>query len=43
LVGQSLRHRILVVILAERSESVIRLVSARLANRRERRTYEEDA
>ena len=43
LVGQSLRQRILVVIHAERSESVIRLVSARLASRRERRIYEEDA
>jgi hypothetical protein len=43
LVGRSLRHRILVVIHAERSESVIRLISARLASRRERRIYEEDA
>jgi len=43
LVGQSLRHRILVVIHAERSESDIRLISARPASRRERRIYEEDA
>jgi uncharacterized DUF497 family protein len=43
LVGQSLSQRILVVIHAERSESEIRLVSARLASRRERRIYEEDA
>jgi hypothetical protein len=41
--GHSLRHRILVVIHAERSESVIRLIRARLASRRERRIYEEDA
>lgn len=43
LVGRSLRQRILVVIHAERTESDIRLVSARLASRRERRIYEEDA
>ena len=43
LVGLSLRHRLLVVIHAERSESDIRLISARLASRRERRIYEEDA
>ena len=43
LVGQSLRHRILVVIHAERSESDIRLISARPASRRERRIYEADA
>jgi uncharacterized DUF497 family protein len=43
LVGQSLSQRILVVIHAERSEAVIRLVSARLASRRERHIYEEDA
>ncbi|MHB8837752.1 MAG: BrnT family toxin [Gemmatimonadaceae bacterium] len=42
LVGLSLRHRLLVVIHAERNESDIRLISARLASRRERRIYEED-
>jgi uncharacterized DUF497 family protein len=42
LVGRSARQRVLVVIHAERSESVIRLISARLACRRERRIYEED-
>ena len=43
LIGRSTRERVLVVIHAERSESDIRLISARLASRRERRTYEEDA
>lgn len=42
LVGQSLRRRVLVVIHAEQSEADIRLISARLASRRERRVYEED-
>lgn len=41
LVGRSTRQRILVVVHAERSESDIRLISARLAGRRERRIYEE--
>jgi len=43
LVGLSLRQRLLVVIHAERSESDIQLISARLASRRERHIYEEDA
>ena len=43
LVGRSTRHRILVVVHAERAESDIRLISARSAGRRERRIYEEDA
>ncbi|MBX9928455.1 MAG: BrnT family toxin [Gemmatimonadaceae bacterium] len=43
LLGRSIRQRLLVVIHAERNESEIRLISARLASRRERRTYEEDA
>ena len=43
LVGRSTRQRVLVVIHAERSESDIRLISARPAIRRERRIYEEDA
>jgi uncharacterized DUF497 family protein len=41
LVGRSMRQRILVVVHAERSESDIRLIGARLAGRRERRIYEE--
>ena len=43
LIGRSTQQRVLVVIHAERSESEIRLISARLASRRERRTYEKDA
>ena len=43
LIGRSVRQRMLVVIHAERSESDIRLISARLASRRERRIYEENA
>lgn len=42
LIGRSSRQRLVVVIHAERSESAIRLISARLASRRERHTYEED-
>ncbi len=41
LVGQSALRRMLVVIHAELSDADIRLISARLAGRRERRTYEE--
>jgi uncharacterized DUF497 family protein len=40
LLGQSRRHRLLVVMFAERGE-VIRLISARQATRPERRVYEE--
>jgi len=40
IIGRSYRHRILVVVHAERGET-IRLISARPATRRERRTYEE--
>ena len=43
LIGRSTRQRVLVVIHAERSESDIRLISARPAIRRERRIYEENA
>lgn len=43
LIGRSSRQRVLVVVHAERSESDIRLISARLASRRERRIYDEDA
>ena len=40
LLGPSSRHRLLVVAHVEQKES-IRLISARRANRRERRDYEE--
>ena len=40
LLGQSRRHRLLVVLFTEYGEA-IRLISARKATRRERRTYEE--
>ena len=42
LIGQSTREHLLVVVHAERDESDIRLISARLASRRERHTYEEE-
>ena len=41
LLGRSIRGRLLVVAHSERGES-IRIISARRANRRERRIYEED-
>ena len=41
LLGVSIRRRLLVVAHSERGES-IRIISARRANRRERRIYEED-
>lgn len=41
LLGLSNRRRLLVVAHSERGES-IRIISARRANRRERRTYEEE-
>jgi uncharacterized DUF497 family protein len=41
LVGLSVRNRLLVVSHVERGDE-IRLISARLASRRERRNYEED-
>ena len=41
LIGLSNRRRLLVVAHSERGES-IRIISARRANRQERRTYEED-
>ena len=41
LLGLSIRRQLLVVAHSERGES-IRIISARRANRRERRTYEED-
>lgn len=42
LIGRSAVQRLLVVVHLERGER-IRLISARLAARRERRTYEEDS
>jgi uncharacterized DUF497 family protein len=42
LIGRSKRHRLLIVIHAEQCESEIRLISARLASRAERRAYEEE-
>ena len=41
LLGRSDNGRMLVVSFTERSETTIRLISARLATSRERRTYEE--
>jgi len=42
LIGQSERHRLLVIIHTERGD-LIRLISARLATRSERKTYEEES
>ena len=42
IVGQSIRRRVLVVVHTDRSDS-IRIISARPANRRERKDYEENA
>jgi uncharacterized protein len=42
LIGQSERRRLVVVAHVERGD-LIRIISARLATRRERRTYEEEA
>ena len=42
LIGQSSRDRLLVVVHADRGKA-IRLISARRATRRERRTYEQEA
>jgi hypothetical protein len=42
LIGRSERTRLLVVVHLEITETQIRLISARLASRQERRTYEED-
>ena len=41
LIGLSDRHRLLVVTHVERDDDLVRLISARLATRRERRQYEE--
>ena len=42
LLGESARGRLLVVVHAERGDR-IRLISARIAGRRERKTYQEDS
>jgi uncharacterized DUF497 family protein len=42
LIGRSSQEQLLVVVHAERDESGIRLISARLASRRERRTGDEE-
>jgi uncharacterized protein len=42
LIGQSQRRRLVVLAHVERGE-LIRIISARLATRRERKTYEEEA
>ena len=42
LLGMSQRSRMLVVVHVERDDDVIRIISARLASRRERRLYEEE-
>ena len=41
LIGQSIRRRVLVVVHTERAER-IRVISARLATNKERRSYEKD-
>ncbi len=43
IVGHSLLGRILLVYFTEREEDVVRIFSARLANRKERQDYEENA
>lgn len=40
IIGQSIRRRLLIVVHTDR-EDVIRIISARVANAREKRTYEE--
>ena len=42
LIGASWKSRILLTVFIEKSEDEIRLISARLATRPERRRYEED-
>ena len=41
LIGSSMHGRLLVIAHAERGDDIIRIISARLANRRERNRYEE--
>ena len=42
MVGHSIVNRLLVVCFTERSESAVRIISARLADKKERRDYEEN-
>ena len=42
IVGHSIFERLIIVSFTERTVHRIRIISARLANRRERRSYEED-
>ncbi|MBM4049032.1 MAG: BrnT family toxin [Planctomycetes bacterium] len=42
IIGRSIADRLLIVSFTERSEDVIRIISARRASRRERRDYEEN-
>jgi uncharacterized protein len=42
LVGESKTRRLVFTVYAERGPATIRIISARLATRRERRRYEED-
>ncbi|MBM4084515.1 MAG: BrnT family toxin [Planctomycetes bacterium] len=42
IIGHSIADRLLIVSFTERSEDVIRIISARRASRRERRDYEEN-
>jgi uncharacterized protein len=42
LVGHSSRNRLLLVSFTERGPDVVRIISARVASRRERQSYEED-
>jgi uncharacterized DUF497 family protein len=42
LVGHSSRNRLLLVSFTERGPDVVRVISARVATRRERQAYEED-
>jgi len=42
LIGMSLRRRILLVVFAERTDDVVRIISVRRATRQERNVYEED-
>ena len=42
IIGHSAQGRLLVVVFTERAESVVRIISARQANKRERYDYEEN-
>lgn len=42
IIGHSTRHRLLLVCFTEKAENVVRIISARLATKREREDYEEN-